>query len=122
MERARRYPRIQNVASSRSSFDRRAAVAGVLDTVAFGPGVVVLGVVFGASAGAAGISPLAAVVMSAIVWSGSGQLAALPLWLGSPVVLVLSTLALSARFSLMTAAMAPRMAGLPRPLRGALAY
>jgi predicted branched-subunit amino acid permease len=88
------------------------------------PGVAVLGVIWGASAGPAGIGPLAAVVMSAIVWSGAGQFAALPLWREGIWIVALSVLLLSLRFSLMAASMAPRLAEarVPPLLRALLAY
>src|SRR5262245_48570561 len=60
--------------------------------------------------------------MSLLVWSGAGQFAALPLWPEGAGVVVLSTLALSLRFSLITASMAPLLARQPRTVRAALAY
>jgi predicted branched-subunit amino acid permease len=56
------------------------------------------------------------------VYSGTGQFAALPLWNGSVLLLTLSILVLSLRFALMTASVAPGLAGLPRPLRALLAF
>lgn len=60
--------------------------------------------------------------MSALVWSGAGQFAALPLWSEGGGVVVLSALALSLRFTLITASMAPLLVQTPRWLRAALAY
>jgi predicted branched-subunit amino acid permease len=100
----------------------RRVVVGCIDALPFGPSVLALGAIFGASTGPAGIGPLAAVLMSALVFSGAGQFAALPLWpQGGPVVL-LSTLALSLRFMLITTSLAPLLVGRPRWLRMALAY
>ena len=100
----------------------RRVVVGCLDALPFGPSVLALGAIFGASAGPAGIGPWAAVLMSALVFSGAGQFAALPLWpQGGPVV-ILSTLALSLRFMLITTSLAPLLVGRPRWLRIALAY
>ncbi len=65
---------------------------------------------------------IAAVVMSAVVWVGTGQVAALPLWSEGGGVVILSALALSLRFSLITASMAPMLVGRPRSLRAALAF
>jgi predicted branched-subunit amino acid permease len=96
--------------------------AGFVDALAFGPSTFILGAIFGASTGAAGISGPAAVLMSAVVWSGAGQFAALPLWSEGGTVVILSALALSLRFTLITASMAPLLVGLPRPVRAALAY
>ena len=97
---------------------------GLVDAVPFVPGTAVLAAVFGASAGPAGIEPLTAVAMSAVVWSGAGQFAALPLWTSgaSPAVLGLSTLALSLRFALVTASLAPELGRLPLPVRAVLAF
>jgi predicted branched-subunit amino acid permease len=60
--------------------------------------------------------------MSAVVWSGAGQFAALPLWSEGGGVVVLSALALSLRFTLITASMAPMLVSLPRWSKAALAY
>lgn len=92
----------------------------------FAFGVGVLGVVFGASAVDHGLSRAAAVAMSLLVYSGSAQLAALSVWgQGWPVV-VLTVLALSLRFSLMTASAAawlgPVRSARDRWRRAALAY
>ena len=60
--------------------------------------------------------------MSAVVWSGAGQFAALPLWPQGGTIVVLSTLALSLRFALISTSMAPLLASRSRWLRLALAY
>lgn len=99
----------------------RRAGSGLIDGLAFVPSVGLLGVIFGASAKAAGMSAWLAIAMSLTVWSGSGQFAALPLW-NSGFVAILSTFVLSLRFSLMTASMAPRLASAPRWLRALLAF
>ncbi len=96
--------------------------AGFVGGLTFFPSTLLLGAIFGASTGAAGISAPAAVLMSAIVWSGAGQFAALPLWSEGGGVVVLSALALSLRFTLITASMAPMLVGRPRWLRAALAF
>ncbi len=100
----------------------RLALAGVVDTLTFVPSVFVLGVIFGASSGSTGIGPLAAVAMSATVFSGASQFAALPLWQQGRWLVLLTTLALSLRFSLMAASLAPSLAGRPRWLRAVLAF
>src|SRR3984893_13924208 len=100
---------------------RNRVAAGFIAALTFFPSTLLLGAIFGASTGSAGISPLAAVVMSAVVWSGAGQFAALPLWPEGGGVVILSTLALSLRFTLITASMAPLLVGVPRWRRGALA-
>ncbi len=100
----------------------RLALTGLIDTLTFVPSVFALGVIFGASAGPAGIGPLATVVMSLTVFSGAGQFAALPLWRDGGAIVALSALALSLRFSLMTASMAPALAARPRWMRALLAF
>lgn len=95
---------------------------GLADALTFVPSVALLGVIFGAGARAAGMTPALAITMSLVVWSGSGQFAALPLWRGSGALIALSTLVLSLRFSLMTAAMAPRLSRAPGWLKALLAF
>jgi predicted branched-subunit amino acid permease len=104
------------VASSRSVRD------GFVAALTFFPSTLILGAIFGASTGAAGISPTAAIIMSAVVWSGAGQFAALPLWPEGGGVVILSAFALSLRFTLITASMAPMLVDRPRWLRAFLAY
>ena len=92
----------------------------------FAPGVGVLGVVFGAGALDHGIDRTFALAMSLLVYSGSAQFAALAVWeQGAPVV-VLTVLALSLRFVLMTASIATWLGPAPsraeRWRRAALAY
>jgi predicted branched-subunit amino acid permease len=96
--------------------------AGLLAALTFLPSTTILGVIFGASSGPAGVSGPGAVLMSVLVWSGAGQLAALPLWSEGGPVVILSTLALSLRFALVTASMAPLLIDRPRWLRALLAY
>jgi predicted branched-subunit amino acid permease len=95
---------------------------GFLAALTFAPSTLILGAIFGASTGAAGISPPAAIFMSALVWSGAGQFAALPLWPEGGGVVILSVLALSLRFTLITASMAPLLIDRPRWLRAVVAY
>lgn len=101
---------------------RRSLRDGFLAALTFFPSTLILGAIFGASTGAASISPLAAICMSAVVWSGAGQFAALPLWPEGGGVIVLSALALSLRFTLITASMAPLLVDRSRWLRAFLAY
>jgi predicted branched-subunit amino acid permease len=95
---------------------------GFLAALTFFPSTLILGAIFGASTGPAGISPPAAIFMSVLVWSGAGQFAALPLWPEGGGVVILSALALSLRFTLVTASMAPLLVNHPRWLRAFLAY
>jgi branched chain amino acid efflux pump len=100
----------------------RRIAPGFTDALTFLPSTLILGVIFGASTAPAGISAAAAILMSAVVWSGAGQFASLPLWPEGGGVVILSALALSLRFSLVTTSMAPLLIGVPRWLRAALAY
>jgi predicted branched-subunit amino acid permease len=103
---------------------RRSLLAGLVDALPFIPGVLVLGAIWGTSAGPAGIGPLTAVVMSTVVWSGAGQFAALPLWREGVGIVAVSVLLLSMRFSLMATSMAPLLAEarVSRPMRVLIAY
>jgi predicted branched-subunit amino acid permease len=96
--------------------------AGLGDAAAFVPSVFVLGTIFGASAGPAGIGPVSAIAMSLLVFSGASQFAALPLWQQGGPIIVLTAFALSLRFSLMTASLAPRLAECPTWLKALLAF
>jgi predicted branched-subunit amino acid permease len=82
----------------------------------------ILGLVFGASAPSVGIDPNLAMLMSAAVYSGAGQFAALPLWQQGGLAVVLATLALSLRFVLMSASLRPSLRHLGPWRRGAMAF
>ena len=78
--------------------------------------VFVLGATFGVAARQAGLDPWLATLMSAAVFAGGAQFAALGL-LGPPPALIpilLSTLAINARHLLLGAALAPWLSRLPR--------
>lgn len=78
------------------------------------PGNLAWGIAFGAAAAAVGLPPGSALAMSAAVWSGTVQLAALSM-LGQPLlVLFLSSLLLSLRFVPMSLALTTL---LPTPSR-----
>ncbi|MGP9818371.1 AzlC family ABC transporter permease [Salinarimonas sp. NSM] len=85
----------------------RAAVADIAaPTLALLP----IGLLFGALATASGLSPGETVLMSALVFAGGSQFAALELWADPvPIVaIVFSTLLINARHVLMSASLAPR--------------
>lgn len=71
--------------------------------------VLPFGLAFGAAAVAAGLSPEAAVGMSALVFAGAAQFAGLELWSDPPPLmsLALVALAVNARLAVMGAALAP---------------
>lgn len=112
----------QSITPEMSPEPRTTWRAGLVDALAFLPSVSILGVVFGASVGLVGVSGPGAVLMSALVFSGAGQFAALPLWPQGGAVIVLSVFVLSLRFCLITASMAPMLVGASRLRRAILAY
>lgn len=87
--------------------------------------VVPMGLAFGAAAVGKGLSATLALLMSALVFAGSSQFAALDLW-SAPLALVpllLTTFAVNARHLLLGAVLAPWLNRLDRPARfGAAAF
>ncbi|HYW58008.1 MAG TPA: AzlC family ABC transporter permease [Polaromonas sp.] len=73
------------------------------------PGVLLYGMVFGVLASERGLSALQAIMMSAFVYSGSAQLAALQGWTSSGLILPLiaTILVMNARYVLYSAAIQP---------------
>jgi len=87
---------------------------GLVAALPLAPGVLVYGLVFGVLASGAGLSALEAVLMSAAVYSGSAQLAALQNWQTSHALapVLLTVLMINARYVLYGAALRPWMGGL----------
>lgn len=85
---------------------------GLLQAQPLTPGIVLYGMVFGVLASERGLSWLQATLMSALVYSGSGQLAVLQGWSESPLVapLVATVLVINARYVLYGAAVQPWLA------------
>ena len=81
------------------------------------------GLVYGLSARAAGFSPVEASSMSILVFAGASQFVAVGYVLGglSWVAIVFLTAFLNARHLLYASALAPYLAGTPRPMRAAMA-
>jgi 4-azaleucine resistance transporter AzlC len=77
-----------------------------------------IGVLFGALADAKGMTPLETVLMSALVFAGGAQFAAIELWQTPPPMLALlvSTALINARHILMGTSLMPKLAHL-RPLQ-----
>lgn len=75
-----------------------------------------IGLLFGALAAGKGLSPLEVFLMSAMVFAGGAQFAAVELWTTpAPVAaLVFSTLLINARHILMGASLAPKLDGFSR--------
>ena len=88
---------------------RHAALAGARDTIPLMIGTLPFGVIYGTSAVAAGLSPLAALAMSLIVFAGSAQFIAVSLISGGAAlpVIWLTTFVVNLRHLLMSAALAP---------------
>ena len=96
----------------------------VLDAIGIIGSVAGFGLVYGVAAAGAGFSPIEAIAMSAIVFAGASQFAAVgyvAAGLGWPAI-VLLTAFLNARHLLYSAALAPYLARRPRSLRAAMAY
>jgi predicted branched-subunit amino acid permease len=104
-----------------ASSDFRAGFAEMLPACV---GLIPFGVVCGVGAATAGASWLAALGMSAIIFSGAAQiLAGQLLAAGAPLlVIVLTCFVLGLRFLMYSAAMAPYLKGLPGRWQQALAF
>mgnify|MGYP002626172898 CR=1 FL=1 len=91
-------------------------LAGARATIPLLVGAAPFGLIYGALAVAAGLSPLAAAAMSAFVFAGSAQFLAVGLvGAGATVpVILLTTLVVNLRHMLYSATLAPHMGRLPR--------
>jgi len=78
-----------------------------------------MGLLFGALAGAKGMSPLEVLMMSSLVFAGGAQFAALGLWQAPlPILaLVISTALINARHILMSVSLAPKLRRFTMPGR-----
>ena len=87
-------------------------------------GVVPFGVVTGVVSIAGGLTPLEAIVMSVVTFSGIVQLVAVQLYAaGAPLVVILATVAvLSLRLVMYSVGLAPWLGHLPRRWKSAVAY
>jgi 4-azaleucine resistance transporter AzlC len=86
-------------------------------------GVAPFGAIYGVLAVGAGLSPLAAQAMSAIVFAGSSQFMAAGLFGVTPwPVIVLTAFVMNLRHALYSASVAPYLAHLPRRWKLGLAY
>ncbi|MDQ1081354.1 AzlC family ABC transporter permease [Pseudoroseomonas cervicalis] len=88
---------------------------GFVRAQALAPGVLLYGVVFGILASEAQLSALAATLTSALVYSGSAQMAALQVWRDNAGLLPLfaAILLMNARYLLYGASLRPWLEGLP---------
>lgn len=85
---------------------RRPEAEGVLRALPLVPGLFPLGVLFGAAAVNAGLTPLAAVALSGLVFAGGAQFAAVGLAAGGSAILAIVTLValINARYFLLSTA------------------
>ncbi len=90
------------------AFSAAGVRAGALRFLSLAPFILPYGLAFGAAAVAEGLSPEAAIVMSALVFAGASQFAALEVWAEPLPWLAIAALALTvnARFLVMGAALA----------------
>lgn len=95
------------------------ALAGARDTLPLAIGTTPFAVIFGSLAVAAGLPPLAAVAMSAIVFAGSAQFISISLISGGAAlpVIWLTTLVINLRHALYSATLQPLAREWPLPWR-----
>jgi predicted branched-subunit amino acid permease len=108
----------------RAHFSRSGFIEGVRDIAPMMLGVIPFGMVCGVGAITAGASPLAALAMSMIMFSGAAQIVATQLLVaGAPLaVILLSCLVVSLRLLMYSAAMAPYLRRLDHRWRALLAF
>ncbi|HVP87948.1 MAG TPA: AzlC family ABC transporter permease [Casimicrobiaceae bacterium] len=108
----------------RAHFSRPAFFEGVRDMAPMLVGIIPFGMVCGVGAISVGASPLAALAMSMIMFSGAAQIVATQLLVaGAPfAVIVLSCLVVSLRLLMYSAAMAPYLRPLDQRWRNVLSY
>jgi 4-azaleucine resistance transporter AzlC len=95
---------------------------GLLATLPLAPGVIALGLLYGAMARQVGFSPGEAWAMSMIVHAGSAQFTALGMWeTAGAVPIILTTLIVNLRHLLLGASVAPYLRGLSRRWKALLA-
>lgn len=85
---------------------RHPVLEGALRALTLAPGIVPVGMLFGATAVSAGISPFAATIMSALVFAGAAQFASVGLFAGGAAVASCIALVaiVNARYFLLSAA------------------
>lgn len=108
----------------RAHFSRPGFIEGVRDIAPMMLGMVPFGMVCGIGAVAAGASPIAALAMSMIMFSGAAQIVATQMLVaGAPFgVILLSCLVVSLRLLMYSAAMAPYLRPLDHRWRNLLSF
>lgn len=105
----------QFAGSERPRFTARGVWRGCVEIAPIAAFVVPFGIAFGVAASAKGLPPEVSVFMSAAIFAGAAQFAALDLW-HAPLplaTLVLTVLAINARHILLGAALAPWLLKVP---------
>src|SRR5262245_33793137 len=104
--------------------DRRDILAGARASLPVMLGIVPFGVITGVAMVASGIAPLAAMLMSVIVFAGASMVASAQLLAqGTPeLMIVLATLFINMRFMMYSASLRMHFAHLPVRWRLAVAY
>ncbi len=99
-------------------------LAGVRAELPLLIGVFPFGLIYGASALGAGLSPAASQMMSSVVFAGSAQFITVQLWAGGVpgLVIILTIVVVNLRHVLYSASVAPYVQHLPMKWRGLLAY
>jgi len=94
-----------------SSTYRREVRAGLRDIAPVGVAAIPIGLLFGAVAAAKGLSPVEVTLMSALVFAGGAQFAAIETWVHpAPLAaLAFATLLINARHVLMGASLSPKI-------------
>ncbi len=108
----------------RAHFSRSGFIDGIRDIAPMMLGVIPFGMVCGVGAVAAGASPIAALAMSMIMFSGAAQIVATQLLVdGAPfAVILVSCLVVSLRLLMYSAAMAPYLRPLDHRWRALLSF
>lgn len=96
-------------------FTRQGILKGGRLALPFGVSSFIYGIAFGLMAGQVGLSVAEAVIMSAVVFSGTAQVAAVQAWATAPALLPLfvTVMIVNARYILMGAALRPWLGPLP---------
>lgn len=100
---------MSDTASPPPTFTARGFARGVRLAIPFGISSIIYGLAFGLLAGQVGLSAGEAVLMSALVFSGTAQVAVLQAWSSAPVLaaLFVTVIVANARYILMGAALRP---------------
>jgi 4-azaleucine resistance transporter AzlC len=104
------------IVTSTTTSHRADFLAGVKDTLPLVVGGIPFGIIFGALAAGAGLSPVGTLAMSALVFAGSAQFIAVGLIAGqvSIPIIVLTTFVVNLRHMLYSASLGPYVKHLPQ--------